>query len=88
MKEAKSHAVKSKRGLKRFSPKSNLNNSASLCFFAYCEQKRPQQFFGAAAKNIARPKSRVALDATRPSAAVAEDVYFGKNIAPAQQRNS
>ena len=47
-----------------------------------------QQNFWPAAKNVARPKSRVALRATSLAAAVAQNGYFDPNVAPAQQRNS
>ena len=45
----------------------------------------PQLFLPLRLKINARPKSRVALRATRPSAAVAENGHFNQNVAPAQQ---
>ena len=50
--------------------------------------KDAQQFLGPAAKNVALPKSRVALRATSFAAALAQNGYFDPNVAPAQQRNS
>ena len=41
-----------------------------------------------AAKNVVRPKSRVALRATSLAAAVAQNDHFDPNVARAQQRNS
>ena len=42
-------------------------------------------FLGRRAQKVARPKTRVALRATRPSAAVAKNGDFDLNVAPAQQ---
>ena len=55
---------------------------APIFFFA----QDTQQFFWLAAKNVARPKSRVALRATSLAVAVAQNGYFEPNVAPAQQR--
>ena len=49
---------------------------------------KTHDFFSLAAKNVARPKSRVALRATSLAAAVAQNGYLDPNVAPAQQRNS
>ena len=46
------------------------------------------KFLSPAAKNIERSKSRVAPCATSLAATVAQNDYFGRNIAPAQQGNS
>ena len=50
-------------------------------FFRLRRKKDAQSFFSRAAKNIARPKSRLA-------AAVAQNGYVDPDVAPAQQRNS
>ena len=47
--------------------------------------KKPATIFAPAAQKVARPKSRVALRATWPSASVAENGHFDQNVAPAQQ---
>ena len=51
-------------------------------------KKSPQQTVSPAAKDVARPKSRVALRATSLAAAVAQNGYFDPNVAPARQHNS
>ena len=48
-------------------------------------KKRRATFFWPTAKNVAPPKSRVALRATSLAAAVAQNGYFDPNVAPAQQ---
>ena len=69
-----------KRELARFVAK-RIKIQCFISFFAYGKQTETQQLFGPAAKNVARPKARVALRATRPSAVVAENGYFGENVA-------
>ena len=44
--------------------------------------------FSPAAKNVARPKLRVALRATSLAAAIAQNGFCDPNVAPAQQRSS
>ena len=57
-------------------------------FLSPAAKKRPQQKKWSAAKNVARPKSRVALRAISLAAAVAQNGYFDPTVAPAQQRHS
>ena len=85
-----------------FPPTANRKKWCFTCFFAYSElekippppqkrlrrKKRRQRFFSPAAKNVARPKSRVALRATSLAVSVAQNGHFDPNVAPPQQRNS
>ena len=66
------------------------NSKRALIFFAYLYGEYEKMCFKTSSsptvnKKVARPKSRLALRATRPSAAVAENGYFDQNVAPAQK---
>ena len=63
-------------------------------WYVYVAQQEPEgvlharNFLSPAAKNVARPKTRVELRATRVPAPVAQTRISEPNIAPAQQRKS
>ena len=82
-------ATNSEKGLNFIFAKGEFERQCFKFSFAYLvwRTKRPQDFFGPAPKKAAHPHTCVALRATRPSAAVAENGYFDQNIAPAQQGN-
>ena len=83
-KQKKTPPANSKRGL-IFSPAKGEFEKTGFQFFpAYGEQKRPQQLLGIAGQKNPLPQMRVALRATRPSAAVAENGPYHQNVGPAQ----